>query len=198
MKRISKIVVALGMVLLLVLAVACAPTGKGVTPAPEGVTSPPTGGTVSPVEWGIIEIHVTDPPAANVTSAVVYLSHIEVHKVSANESDNVGEWIPIIDAPPSFDLMKVAEVAAILGSANVTAGNFTQIRMDVDRVEVVAGGENITAEVPSDKLKIVGPFNVGGGKRTVLTLDFDGSQSLNITGNGKALFKPVVKLLVEK
>lgn len=95
--------------------------------------------------------------------------------------------------------MVVSQVAAVLGSANITAGNFTQIRMTVTKVDVVTtAGENFTAEVPSDKLKIVGPFEVGGGKKTVLTLDFDGSKSLVITGNRKALFKPVIKLLVEK
>ncbi len=192
MKRTGKIVIALSTVLLLVLTAACVPT-------PEKVTPLPALGPTPTAEWGIIEIRVTDPPAANVTSAVVYLRNIEVHKVSGNVSDNVGEWITIISAPPSFDLMVVAQVAAVLGSANVTAGSFTQIRMDVTKVEIVtAAGDNITAEVPSDKLKIVGPFNVEGGAKTVLTLDFDGSESLIITGNGKALFKPVVKLLIEK
>jgi hypothetical protein len=151
--------------------------------------------------WGIIEIRVTDPPPADVTSAVVYLTNIEVHKVS----DNVSEWIPIIEAPPSFDLLDVIGVEKILGSANVTAGSFTQIRMDVDRVEVVTtAGDNITAEVPSGKLKIVRPFNVEAGVKTVLTLDFDGEKSLILPGKDiatakeRALFKPVVKLLIEK
>ena len=127
------------------------------------------------------------------------MTNIEVHKVAENASDNVGKWIPIIGAPSSFDLMVVAQVAAVLGSANVTAGSFTQIRMDVDRVEVVTtSGDNFTAEVPSEKLKIVRPFNVEPRTKTVLTLDFDGEKCLVLTGKGKALFKPVVKLLIAK
>ncbi|MDP3880033.1 MAG: DUF4382 domain-containing protein [Dehalococcoidales bacterium] len=163
----------------------------------------------SAAKWGIVEIRVTDPPPADVVSAVVYLSNIEVHRVSGSDnttSDNVsGEWIQVIGAPTSFDLMDVIGVEQVLGSANITAGRFTQIRMDVDRVEVVTtSGDNITAEVPGGKLKIVRPFNVGGGAKTVLTLDFDGEKSLVLTGrdgaagNRKALFKPVVKLLIEK
>jgi len=51
--------------------------------------------------------------------------------------------------------------------------------MDVDRVEVITtAGDNITAEVPSGKLKIVRPFNVGAGMTTSLTLDFDGKNHL--------------------
>ncbi len=187
MKGIGKIGITLVTVLLLVLTAACAPAPGEVTPT---------------VERGIIEIRVTDPPPADVKSAVVYLSNIEVHKVSDNASDNASDdasgWISIIGAPPSFDLMAVIGVEQILGSANITAGKYTQIRMDVDRVEVVTvDGDNFTAEVPSGELKIVRPFSVEAGGKTVLTLDFDGSKSLTITGKGKALFKPVVKLLIE-
>ena len=201
-RRMGKIIMALVTILLLVLTVACTPAEaekkEGEKPAVKDeeekvVTATPT------LEWGVLEIRVTDPPPADVKSAVVYLENIEVHKISDNVSDNASGWIPIIGAPPSFDLMDVIGVEAILGSANITAGSFTQIRMDVDRVEVVTvAGDNFTAEVPGDKLRIVGAFNVGGGKATVLTLDFDGEKSLIVTGKGKALFKPVVKLLIKE
>ena len=161
----------------------------------------------SKIGWGIVEIRVTDPPPANVKSAVVHLSNIEVHRagndVSDNasgnvtSSDNTSGWIPIIGAPASFDLMNVIGVEQILGAANITAGKFTQIRMDVTKVTgVTTDNVSFTAQVPGDKVKIVGEFNVGGGKKTVLTLDFDGEKSLVRTGQGKFLFKPVVKLLV--
>ncbi len=157
--------------------------------------------------WGIIEIRATDPPPASVKSAVVYLSNLEIHRVSGNVSDNTSDnitssdnssgWIPVLGAPASFDLMNVIGVEQILGSANITAGSFTQIRMDVTKVTgLTTNNVSYTAEVPGDKLKIVGAFNVGGGAKTTLTLDFDGEKSLIQTGQGKFLFKPVVKLLV--
>lgn len=204
----------------LALAASCAPAAApatqptGGSPAP--VTSPPRDVTApgqaapSPAATtsaqGILEIRVTDPPPADVTKAVVYLSNIEVHRVTGKVTDNVsdntsdggGEWVKVLGAPPSFDLMDVIGVTALLGSVNITAGSFTQIRMDVEKVEVTTtNGDNFTAEVPSGKLRIVRPFNVSPGTRTVLTIDFDGEKSLIITGKGKALFKPVVKLLIE-
>lgn len=196
MRRMIKRLVTLVAVSLLAFVVACIPLPEEMPPAPAPAPEPtPT------AEQGIIEIHVTDPPPADVTSAVVYLTDIEVHKVSDNES----EWIPIMEAPPSFDLLDVIGVKEVLGSASVAAGSFTQIRMYVDRVEVTtADGDNITAEVPSEKLKIVRPFNVEAGVKTVLTLDFDGKKSLILpgkdvaTGKERAKFNPVVKLLVEK
>jgi len=156
---------------------------------------------------GIIEVRVTDPPPADVVSAVVYISNIEVHRVSpgasANTSGNVSDndtgWITLSSNITSFDLMDVIGVKAFLASANVDAGKFTQIRMDVDRVEVVTtDGANITAEVPGGKLRIVRPFDVDAGVKTILTLDFDGEKSLVLTGQGKAIFKPVVKLEIDK
>ncbi len=224
MKRTGKTVITLVTVLLLVLTASCIPTPKEITPpptpTPEEVTPPPTLEPVPKVEWGIIEICVTDPPAADVKSAVVYLTNIEVHKAVAEQEmereqsgsgnqtqeeeqqqiqQGEGEWIPIIGAPPSFDLMDVIGITEILGSANVTPGKYTQIRMDVKSVEgLTTDNVSYIAEVPSGKLKIVGPFNVEAGVKTILTLDFDGSKSLVITGKGEAKFKPVVKLLIKK
>jgi len=179
MRRIGRKVATLVVVLLIVFVGACAPTPT----LPEGM--------------GVIEIRVTDPPPADVTSANVTVRNIEIHKVT----DEEGEWIMIIEGPITFDLVALAETeeAKILGAEEIKAGSFTQIRMDVDSMEVVTGvdGDSITAEVPSGKLKIVRPFNVEDGVKTILTLDFDGEKSLIMTGEGKSLFRPVVKLLIE-
>lgn len=186
-RRIGKIVITTVTALLLVLTASCAPAVTEEKEEKEVVTPEPG------VEWGILEIRVTDPPPADIQSANVTLTNIEVHRVSGNTSG----WIPVLDAPSNFDLLDVIGVEKVLGSANVTAGSFAQIRMDV--VEVVGETtDNIsyTAEVPSDKLKIVGAFDVGAGKVTVLTLDFDGEKSLVRTGSDNFLFRPVVKLSI--
>jgi hypothetical protein len=146
------------------------------------------------VEQGTIEIRVTDPPPPGVASAYVTLTKLEVHLVSDNESG----WITIIEEEVTFDLMTVIGVEEILGSANVTAGKYTQIRAEVTGVEgKTTDNVSYTAEVPSGKLKFVRPFNVEAGVMTVLTLDFDGDKSLVMTGKDKFLFKPVVKLQIE-
>ncbi|MFC2034410.1 DUF4382 domain-containing protein [Chloroflexota bacterium] len=233
----KKIMVTLGLILLLVFTGACATFDtekqESVTGEGEQETSEKDGEQVLPEEeitanWGIIEFQVTDPPPADVKSAIIHLSNVEVHKAVAaqemeqeieqesSDSDNQtqeqeqeqeqeegqdeqGEWISILNTPPSFDLMDVIGVEKLLGSANLSAGKYTQIRMDVEKVDVVTtDGENFTAEVPGDKLRVVRPFDVEPGMTTVLTLDFDGEKSLIITGKGEAMFKPVVKLLIEK
>jgi len=201
MKRAAKILLVPLIVLLLVVMAGCIPAPEEPIPAPAPAPAPTPTPTPAPqpspapvMEQGTIEIQVTDPPPADVVSAVVYLTGIEAHLVS----DNSSEWVEILDAPPKFDLMAVIGVAEILGSANVTPGKYTQIRMNVDKVEVeTTAGDNFTAEVPSEKLKIVRSFNVAPGMTTVLTLDFDGEKSV-IIGKNKVLFKPTVKLLINE
>lgn len=197
MRKAGRNVITLVMVLLLVLIAACAPTPEKVTPSPTPEPEP-----IPIAELGIIEIRVTDPPPPGVTSAVVHLTKIEAHRV-------VGagyKWEPIFEGSVSFDLIEIFDKLKVLGWAEIEAGSFTQIRMDVTEVVVTIGGysDPISATVPSDKLRIVRPFNVEGGVKTILTLDFDGDKSLIlpgkdvVTGKERALFKPVVKLLIEK
>jgi hypothetical protein len=188
MKKIRNILLAALMVMVLLNASACESAAN----------------TSSSPESGIIELRVTDPPPADVKTAIVHLRNIQVHMASDNssdsenstDSDNPSDWITILGTPASFDLMDVIGIEKILGSANVSAGKYTQIRMDV--VEVtgeMTDGTPYTAEVPGDKLKIVRPFTVVEGETLVLTLDFDGEKSLIRTGNGRFMFKPVVKLI---
>lgn len=187
MRRTIKNAVALVTVLLLVLIVACAPAPAGTTPAFAD-------------ERGIIEIRVTDPPPPGVYSANVTLTGIEVHIASDNVSDDESGWITIINHElPPFDLFEIVDKPFTLGSDNVTAGKYTQIRVGVKQVEgLTKAMEPYEAEVPSGTLKLVRSFDVEAGRKTILTLDFDGDKSLVMTGKeGKFLFKPVIKLLVE-
>ncbi|MFC1896983.1 DUF4382 domain-containing protein [Chloroflexota bacterium] len=228
MARTGKKAVALLMVLLLGLTTACTPTVTGeeevdtppaeeekeeVTPTEEEVVSTPTAGR------GTIEIRVTDPPPPGVKTANVTLTKIEVHRAVAEQemegeqsdsNDQTQEqeqqqtqqseagWITIIDHEVTFNLFEIIEEADILGSEDVTAGKYTQIRMDVIKVEGLTSDDTeYIATVPSGTLKIVRPFEVKDGATTILTLDFDGDKSLVMTGKGKFIFKPVVRLLKE-
>ena len=195
MKRTGRITMTLVMVLLLVLTAACAPA---VTEEEEEEVAPtPT----LPSGMGMLEIRVTDPGVVGVTSANVTAENIEIHPAGADDDG----WILIIEGPITFDLVKLAETEGeeILGTSAITAGGFTGIRMDV--IEVVGWtaedpSREYQATVPSGKLKIVRPFKVEDGVKTILTLDFDLSKSLItrvIRGEEKFLFKPVLKLKIE-
>lgn len=109
-----------------------------------------------------------------------------------------GQWVTIsISGPNPFDLLKLQGIDELLGSAQLQAGRYTQIRLEIKKVEVALGGGALQeATLPSGELKFVRPFDVIAGETTDVELDFDAKKSVNVTGNGKVMVKPVVKLSV--
>lgn len=191
MKRfIAPVILALA----LILASGCTLQSASTSPVVQSSTE----------QVGRVEIRVTDAPREdNVTEIWVGVSSVEIHKAGPDqESDGDGEWISAnITGPNPFELLALKDggIQEILGEVNLTSGNYTQIRLNVDNVTVVIDGVLKPAEVPSGKIKFVHPFEVVDGKTTVLLFDFDAAKSVKVAGNsGKILVKPVIKLTSEK
>ena len=155
--------------------------------------------TQAPVSYaGILEIRVTDAPTHDVSAINVTVGDIKVHKAGEEGDTDKAGWLTVIEECKTFDLLKLRGVEEVLGSNEVDVGHYTQIRMDVDGVVVTVDGKSQSAELPSGELRLVGSFEIDRDKTTVLTLDFDADKSIVITGMGKVIFKPVVKLIVTK
>ena len=124
------------------------------------------------------------------------INNIEVHQ-SGTENAETG-WKTVVDESKTFELLALRGIEEVLGSTEIESGHYTQIRLDVERVTVTIDGETQIAEVPSDKLKIVGfgSFEIESGQTTVVTLDIDAEESVIVTGNGQVMFKPTIKVLV--
>ncbi|MFC1949814.1 DUF4382 domain-containing protein [Chloroflexota bacterium] len=169
---------------------------------------------------GTIDVYVTDAPRSdNVTSIMVTVSEVQVHRAAAEQEqeqtgegtqtqeeeqeqtqEGDGEWITIdlIDAT-TFDLLEIEGIEQFIGANVVEAGKYTQVRLVVDSVQVaLSGGELQNADLPSNELKIVRPFDVVAGETTVLVIDFDADQMVTITGSGRINVKPVVKLITRQ
>ena len=199
-------------------------TAPATPAAPDTDTgTPDTGaGAGAGVGIGTIEIHVTDaPPDDDVTSIMVTVEEVKIHKAVAEqeqehqgtenasqtqeqeqqqEQQGEGEWISIeITGDNPFDLVELKDggLEELLASENVTAGKYTQIRMIIDKIEVSLGENGLEeATLPSGELKFVRPFDIVEGETTVLLLDFDADKSITVTGGGKIIVKPVVKLAI--
>jgi len=167
------------------------------TPTPTPATTLPTPTPLTPipsaVATGILEVRVTDAPTEHEVSTIeLTIANIAVHK-----ADGKNGWFEIIKGPDTFDLLKLLEDEEVLGEKEIDAGHYTQIRLDVKTVEANIDGEDRDDIVlPSGKLKIVGSFDINADKKTILTLDFDAEESLVFAGNGKVIFKPVIKLII--
>ena len=143
---------------------------------------------------GSLQVYVTDALPKEVSAVEVKAKNIEVHKADASEDS----WITVLKDPPVFDLVKIAGVNVLLGTSEIASGNYTQVRLDIAEVNVTVEGKQFKATVPSDKLKLVGTFSVEEGKRTPITIDFDGEKSVVLAGKDNVMLKPVVKLIVGK
>jgi hypothetical protein len=164
-------------------------------------------GTASiPSGMGRIEVRVTDAPPENITEIWVTVVDSEdeegvaVHEATTDE-DGDGGWVPIpITGDNPFELLALGEggIDALLGWSDVEPGKYTQIRMTVEKVEILFDGETelVEAVLPSGKLKFVRPFDVIDGGTTIIKLDFIAEKSVTVTGQGKVIFRPVVKLEV--
>jgi len=198
-------------------------------PSPKPAPSPIPTPTPFPATSGTLQVYVTDaPPREHVTSIMVTVSEVKVHKASTEQErereqeqsgsgnqtqeqerererqqtqQGEGEWISIdlSDNATTFDLLKIKGVEQSLGASVVEAGKYTQVRLVVNKIEVALGGEELKpATVPSNELKIVHPFKVVAGEITAMVIDFDADKMVTVTGSGKIMVKPVVKLTVRQ
>jgi len=168
-------------------------TTPGPTAAPRATATPkPTGPRPStgalPGE-GTLEVRVTDAPDPSITAVYVTTDNIEVSVAGEG-------WVTVIDEEITFELLALEGVEAILGSAQLPAGKYTQVRLSVPEVEVEKDGERVIAEVPSDTIKLVGTFEIVADVKTFISLDFEVDKSLVERGRQGFLFKPVIKLAV--
>jgi len=179
--------------------------------------------TPAPTPGGTLKVYVTDaPPREEVTSIMVTVSEIQVHKAAAEQekeqqqsgTDNQtqeqeqqqtqlgeGGWLTIklSDNVITFDLLEIKGVERFVGTSEVEEGKYTQVRLVIDKVQVKLGnGDLQDATLPSNELKIVHPFDIIEGETTVLVIDFEADKMVTVTGANKIIVKPVVKLTVRQ
>lgn len=106
-------------------------------------------------------------------------------------------WVLVSKTPRTFDLFQLHSLGAteFLADANLPVGNYNQVRLVVERVIAInADGTSQEAKLPSGDLKLIGDLEVIKGEISSVVFDFLVDKSLHITGNGKYIFAPVIKL----
>ena len=142
---------------------------------------------------GTLELHITDKPGDfNITQAWINISTIQVHKSGNNSTAG---WFTIIEDGKDFDLIKLRNVTEYLGKENLTAGNYTQIRFNINHANVTIDDIVYNLTIPSKTIKLIKPFNITAGETTTLILDFDANESIHETGKNKYMFKPTIKII---
>ncbi len=200
MKRFHKLI---GIVLSLTMITLISGCGGGSSSTPS--TPSTKEGT------GVLSLSITDTPPQlpdNVTAVNI--------KVIGIEYRHEGEWTEVDGFEhKTLNLLELQKGNSLpLGDFEVPAGHYTEIRFKLaapDKVGNVKSnpdcnitfgdGTSVPLFVPSggqSGYKGKGEFEVTIDSRVAVTADFDVSKSIVVTGSGKYLLKPVIRLVVDE
>ncbi len=131
------------------------------------------------------------PTVASVSAVNITVSNAYVH------SDTTGKWYAILTAQKTFNLINLRNISAELSVANIPVGNYDQIVLNVTNVTAVINNTETGVFLPSNKLLIFGNFNVGNSTNSTsswINIDVNLDKSLHMTGSGRIILLPVLKL----
>lgn len=161
------------------------------------------GGVVGFLFYGptTVSLSVKDPPpeqySQSITAIVVSFDKIELH--AANAGNDSG-WHTVVTSA-SINLLLVLNVSKVLGSAQVPAGRYNEIRFFASQASITISGVMVTYTIPSGaqtgvKVPISGGgFQVVGGQTLTVQLDFAFRNS-EIMTNPTLTLNPVVSATV--
>jgi hypothetical protein len=147
---------------------------------------------------GLLVLKICDKPGdLNITKANVNISQIEVHlSASSGNDSNATGWYTVVNESQTFDLITLQNNATkLLGSKNLSAGSYTQIRLYIEKAVLTIDGVEYDCKIPSNTIKLITPFQISADNTTTLTLDFDIWESVHETGNGNYMFQPTIKII---
>ena len=152
-----------------------------------------TSTAVQPGLTGQVEVRVTASPAnEEVISANITVSSVEIHLPDG--------WLTMkLSNSNTFDLVQVKGLDEVLATADLNQGTYTQVRINITRVEVtLKGGQPKKVKLPSNKLTFTQNFLVTAKNTTVLLFNFDTEKSLNYSDSEKITFRPIINLLATR
>lgn len=127
-----------------------------------------------------VDVRVTDAPG-DFDSVFVTIAKVEI-------STAADGWVTMSDQMQRLDLLTLQnDATALLGSADLAAGSYGQLRLFVASSSVVIGGVEESLEIASGAqtgIKINLATDIAEGMTYTLVLDYDADQSVRATGHG--------------
>jgi len=143
------------------------------------------GGTSSGT--GTMNVRMVDAPDPTITSIVLVFNKLEAHVGS--------QWVTIPLADETVDLMNLTASDMLLGTAQLPAGKYTQIRLFPTSATVTDSTGTHDVNIPSAKqtgIKINIDATLPANSILTLLLDFNVDKSLTKQGNGNYKLSPVM------
>jgi len=182
-KGILKLVASLVTILFIV---GCAQTE--VIPQPNPQTASPQPEAKSGTGRVVFTIADAAAEMESVTSIKVTVDSIKTHS-------SADGWVDVSSSQKTYDLLdlKSSGQLSLLADAELKAGMYDEVRLDISKVTVTDSKGEQEAKLPSGELKIKGDMEVKEDLTATASFDFVADESLHVTGNGKYVMAPVVK-----
>ena len=161
-------------------------------------------------QTGSFTVNLKDGPYADAQAMLVTFKSVSAHHADA-------EWQPLtfaggVTTPLTCDLKKLVNVFDVLGTGQLLAGHYTQLRVEVQSAALYSSptppadpacaatmtppaGLIGSVEIPSGEVKLNRQFTIPEGGATKILLDFDGDRSVNALGNGRFSMSPVINII---
>jgi len=154
-----------------------------------GGSNPGSGGGTG---QGTLSVRLADAPDPDITAL-----NITIDRVQANVN---GGWKDIETDPVTVNLLDLTKNDLGIGSANLPAGNYNQIRLFLSEATVTDDTGTHEVTVPSAAqtgLKLNVNYTISPETVTTLLLDFNVDKSLIRQGNGRYRLQPVIPVVVK-
>ena len=144
---------------------------------------------------GQLKISMVDSPA-QFDQVNIVVTRVEVHMADSSE----GSWMIVNPVSRTYDLLQLTNGASVvLGDTFLTAGHYTQIRLVLgEGSNVVVNGDPVPLTIPSGMqtgVKLNHEFDIEPNNLYELMLDFNAEKSIHMTGNGKYIMNPVIRVI---
>jgi len=161
----------------------------------------------SPTTTSTLTVMLTDTPFADAAAMLVTFSEVSVHRSG-------GTFLPLTFAggasSRTCDLKRLVGAQDVLGTGVLPAGHYTEVRLTVASGVVyldaattgdacgpslaAPAGRSALVVVPSGEIRLNREFDLTDAASTTMTLDFNGDQSLVLTGN-QYILTPVITVV---
>lgn len=150
----------------------------------------------------VLRLLLTDAPAdvdavfVTIEQALAYVCSGEgAEQAPGGEPCEEGEWVTVVDEPVTFELLTLQGGATVeMGAAELAAGTYGQVRLELGKAQFVLRGEEYPLEVSTSVVSTGTGFSLETGKETRITLDFDAEASLFWSGQ-TYLLRPAVSVV---
>ena len=140
-----------------------------------------------------LEVRLTDAPG-DYEAVNIDIVGVEVH------SSEGGGWQSLDVAAGVYNLLDLTNgLDTLLGAIDLPPGELSQIRLVLgDNNSITVDGQTYDLSTPSGQqsgLKLNVHTNLVAGLTYTMVLDFDAARSIVLTGNGKYILKPVIRVI---